>query len=195
LRWSKLLGNAIINGIKYLGDLKLKKITILCVLLIVFSTLFRCSEQCSQSIESSANIRFIAVSNSRVQSTPVFNLTATGIDRPDSFPDSSIYKNAQKSSKIKVPFDPNADRCSYMFFFDSIPERIIHKDTFLFYHSFRDTIHFIYSRKLKLLTPECGFIMEFRIDSVVFTHNGIDSVSVTQPDINTSNEENIKIYI
>jgi hypothetical protein len=123
-----------------------------------------------------------------------FSLTATGINRPDSFPDSSVYKQ-YKNVSIKLPLAPSANSCGFVLFFDSIPEIIIHKDTFYFYNSFTDTIFFQYTGKPKLLSPDCGFIMEFKIENVSHTHHGIDSIFLIQPNINTSNEENLKIFL
>jgi Family of unknown function (DUF6452) len=164
--------------------------------MVLICTLFRCSqnEPCSQSIQTAVNIKFYIAKNSKQANTLKYNLTVGGIDRPDSLPFGLLYYNTKNINPIKLPLSPNGDQCSFVLFFDSIPITIVHKDTIVLYHSFTDTIQFRYSRKLKLLTTECGFIMECHLDSTLLTKNGFDSIYVSQPDINSGNEENIKIF-
>lgn len=163
--------------------------------MIAIFSLVRCSqkEPCSQSIETAVNIKFYPTNKIGETKTLSYNVTAKGFDRPDSL---SIFYNKKNLNPIKLPLSPNVDQCSYVLFFDSIPVTINHKETIVFYHSFTDTIYFKYSRKLKLLTTECGFIMECHLhdSGVTITKNGFDSIYVSQPDISTGNEENIKIF-
>ncbi len=85
---------------------------------------------------------------------------------------------------ISVPVDVNAD--STTFFIDFINDTTKTRET--------DTIAFTYTKKTYLKHQECGFIMEFAIDSVYMTFNHIDSAFWVNSLINKDNERNLEIY-
>jgi len=57
-----------------------------------------------------------------------------------------------------------------------------------------DTIRFVHSNSLSLISRECGYSMFHTIDTVYFTVNEIDSIAVTNKDITLKNIENVAIY-
>jgi len=58
-----------------------------------------------------------------------------------------------------------------------------------------DTIIFLYSRELYLLSMECGFTTYYYIERIDNTSNTIDSVSVVNEKVTTGDDENIQIYL
>ena len=60
--------------------------------------------------------------------------------------------------------------------------------------SLYDTIGFWYTRDLKLLSVECGFINVFSLDSIIATYKTFDSLFIRQAEIDANEEENIKLY-
>jgi hypothetical protein len=180
---------------KYYCRLK-KPITIFSSLFIV-STIYSCvqKEICSQATEPIISIGFYSQKNGEIEDTLLFDLTAKGINRPDTLPDSLPYKNVKNIKNIKLPLAPDKDQCSFILDFDSVPEIIRGTDTTTVYHSFIDTIHFSYSRQLKLLSPECGFTMDLNLKLPIYSRNAIDSIVVVQPNIQAGNEENVKIFL
>ena len=57
-----------------------------------------------------------------------------------------------------------------------------------------DTIRFAHSNYLHLISKECGYSMYHTLDTVYFTTNGIDSISLTNKDITLKNIENVAIF-
>ena len=57
-----------------------------------------------------------------------------------------------------------------------------------------DTIIFYYQREFVLLTPECGFVINYKIDTFINTWNYIDSLELVNDDISTDKDGYIQIY-
>jgi hypothetical protein len=57
-----------------------------------------------------------------------------------------------------------------------------------------DTIEFLYSSSIHLLSKECGYTFFFDLDTVLYSRNIIDSLSIVKKTITTFNEENMHIF-
>jgi predicted nucleic-acid-binding Zn-ribbon protein len=57
-----------------------------------------------------------------------------------------------------------------------------------------DTVTFTYNSYTALLSKECGYTFFFNLDTVIYSKNIIDSISVTKKSITTFNEENMRIF-
>ena len=57
-----------------------------------------------------------------------------------------------------------------------------------------DTITFTYEKNIYLNYRECGFIMDFIIDSIYGTSNNLDSAKIVNKYINEENELNLEIF-
>ena len=57
-----------------------------------------------------------------------------------------------------------------------------------------DTIRFVHSNSLHLISKECGYTMFHTIDTVYFTTNEIDSISLINKDITLRKTENVAIF-
>ncbi len=85
---------------------------------------------------------------------------------------------------INIPVNVNSD--STIFFIDFINDTTKTRET--------DTIAFTYTKNTYLKHSECGFIMDFAIDSIYMTFNHIDSAFWINSFINEDNERNLEIY-
>lgn len=62
--------------------------------------------------------------------------------------------------------------------------------------SLRDTIWFRHSKEMKYISRDCGFTYNFKLDSIWFTDEIVDSVAISNAGVNYSESlENVKIYI
>ena len=57
-----------------------------------------------------------------------------------------------------------------------------------------DTMTYSYTSNVHLISRECGYTYYFTLDSITYTRNNIDSVSIVKKTVTTLNEENIRIY-
>ncbi len=57
-----------------------------------------------------------------------------------------------------------------------------------------DTIAFFHKSNLRLNDLECGFIVDFNIDSILFTTHYIDSILINTNVVNQEYVEHVKIY-
>jgi ABC-type oligopeptide transport system substrate-binding subunit len=57
-----------------------------------------------------------------------------------------------------------------------------------------DTIEFSYNSSIHLISKECGYTFYFDLDTVWYSTNIIDSVSITKKTVTTLNEENMRIF-
>jgi len=99
-------------------------------------------------------------------------VTVQGIGR-----DSLWVKDAILSG-IMLPLSIN-DTTSYLISFDS---QI-------------DKISFIHSSMQKYASMETGFYYEFKLETIDYSHNRIDSIQITDSLITQNWHENIKLYI
>ncbi len=59
---------------------------------------------------------------------------------------------------------------------------------------FKDTIYIYYQREFVFLSPECGFVLNCKIDTVLNTYNYIDSLKIIKDEITTNVQGYIQIY-
>jgi hypothetical protein len=57
-----------------------------------------------------------------------------------------------------------------------------------------DTIHFIHSNFLQLVSKECGYLIYHHVDTLYFTTNAIDSISLINREITPKNIDNVAIF-
>ena len=132
-------------------------------------------ESCEQSTVSVLNAGFYTVVDSLPISASVGNFTVYGIGRADSL----IYDQASSVGSFGLPLSPSCDTTGFV----------------LTMGTETDTIIFLYSRELHLLSLECGFTTYYYIERINNTSNTIDSVSVVNEKVTTGDDENIQIYL
>ena len=57
-----------------------------------------------------------------------------------------------------------------------------------------DTIRFIHSNFLQLISKECGYLIYHNVDTLYFTTNEIDSISLINREITPQNVDNVAIF-
>ena len=139
--------------------------------------LFSCesNESCEQSTVSLLNAGFYTIVDSIPESTKVNDFTVYGIGRADSL----IYDQSNSIGSFVLPLSPSCDTTGFVFNLGA--------ET--------DTIIFLYSRELHLLSMECGFATYYYIERIDNTSNTIDSVIVVNEKVTTGDDENIQIYL
>lgn len=58
-----------------------------------------------------------------------------------------------------------------------------------------DSVTFVHETTQKYASMESGFYYEYKLRSVIFTHNRIDSIKIVDSLVTTKWNENIKLYI
>lgn len=132
-------------------------------------------ESCEQSTVSALNAGFYSILDSIPESTSVDNFTVYGIGREDSL----IYDQASSVGSFVLPLSPSCDTTGFVFTLGAAT----------------DTVTFLYSRELHLLSMECGFVTYYYIERIDNTSNTIDSISVVNKKVTTGDDENIQIYL
>ena len=91
--------------------------------------------------------------------------------------DSILYKDSTLTVLI-LPLSSN-NKSSFRISFDSIS----------------DTITFTHETKMKYASMETGFYNEYKLKSIGFTKNRIDSIQITDSLVTKTWHENIKLYL
>ena len=93
--------------------------------------------------------------------------------------DSLLYNKETSIKSINIPLKKTIEQTDYIVRFNNTT------DTISIFHTNNDRYY---------LSLECGCVVAHSIDEIVSTGHFIDSVSIINRDINTTNAENIQIY-
>lgn len=182
--------------------------------------IFSCTKEnyCASDVVAYLKIGFYTWSEGELVEFTVARFTASGISS-----DSIIYNNARNKKMIELPLSNLSDTCRFAFTYrfdftqidtiwivydtlplaDSIfvldtipPQPVMNIDTTIIRKYQYDTLDVIYSRKMYLISPLCGFGYDYEITEAYSTHYFIDSIRVVNPYVtivNTEDEDNIEI--
>jgi hypothetical protein len=93
--------------------------------------------------------------------------------------DTSMFYKAQKNiTRVMLPLDASKESCSLVLKINNV----------------RDTLTIWYSSHTHLISKECGYTYYHTIDSLHYTKNSIDSLTLKKTTITTLLEENLRIY-
>ena len=150
-------------------------------ILFILSILFfgNCTDdQCNVDTESS--LRFELLVKDATLKTLKY-LDSLAIYSPQ-WTDSIFYKDegVTKTKSLFLMLSPYSDTSELIFTSNTVPLN----DTIIIY-SQRENIY---------LSPECGFITNFLIDTVLFTNNYIDSIEIVTSKITTEENGHIQVY-
>ncbi len=135
---------------------------------------YSCEENtCDEKTKALLQIGFYKNSNKKVVLTSIDSLTVYGMNAMDS----TLYDNKNLAT-LFLPLNQNNDKCSFVF---------NSNDTL-------DTLTFHYSHNIRFISKECGFASIFNITNIDFTKNKFDSISIINRNIDTENEEDLRIY-
>lgn len=93
--------------------------------------------------------------------------------------DSLLYNKETSIKSINIPLKKTIEQTDYIVRFNNTT------DTISIFHTNNDRYY---------ISLECGTVVAHSIDEIVSTGHFIDSVSIINRDINTTNAENIQIY-
>ena len=152
-------------------------------LIVIFSVILAAAgcqyaPKCLEPYDVLLHVRFVTMEGLQEKDTLLDSADIWGIGHEDSI----LTSGKTSFSTINFPLDPNRDSCRFVFR----------------YHNLSDTLLFSYHRKVRLLSYECGFIMEYIILKAGYTRYQIDSIAISDSLVtNTTdkNAENIKIYL
>lgn len=96
------------------------------------------------------------------------------------WPDSIYYSEEKNDSSLSLILSPNSEITEFIFTSETEEQ----KDTLKIYHQ-NETV---------FLSPECGFIVNYKIDTFISTYNIIDSLKLLNGDISSNKDGEIQIY-
>lgn len=139
-------------------------------------------EECYQNRNSLPLAGFYS-SDSESQKISLSKITIFGIGAPG---DSVLHNNAGSLSQTYLPFRIDQEESSYVFRYMSTSG----EDT----EPVADTVSFRYKIVPWFVSSACGAIYRYEMETIVTTHNLIDSVTCPAGEITNQAVENIKIY-
>lgn len=128
---------------------------------------------CDENTKTYLNAGFYKAVSGELQDSVLNNLRifSPGMD-------SLIYDSSGISS-IKLPLDYAASQTQFIMINDSVA----------------DTLVFSYDKEMIFISYQCGFAPEYELLSTEHSSEGIDSVRVINSKIETTDEENLRIYL
>ncbi|MFC2096473.1 DUF6452 family protein [Bacteroidota bacterium] len=144
------------------------------LLLILLAVFYSCTDdQCGSDTEALLQTELIA------------------IDVDDEFIDSLSLYSPEWADSIHYSIEGADNIISFMLSPNSDTTEIIYCSTNA---ALNDTIFIYYQREFIFLTPECGFVTDYFIDTVLYTYNYIDSIEIVTDEITTNADGYIQIY-
>ena len=114
-----------------------------------------------------------------------YNNTTKILQAPDSLTvyglnmeTNKLYNNILKVQPALLPLNASADTCKYIIKINGVA----------------DTLEFRYSSYPHLISKECGYTFYHNIDTVISTTNTIFYIYISNSNVTTVNEENIRIF-
>lgn len=108
------------------------------------------------------------------------DLTVTGEGAPG---DSALYGPSESLSEVYLPFRSTQSSTAYLFSYSLDEETTV-----------TDRIDFTYTSEPQFVSEECGAMFFYRITSLSYTTNIIDSVKIIDSLVTNTNLKRIEIY-
>ncbi len=152
------------------------------IYLFALAFLFACTqtENCTQEKNVLMQVGFYK--KTMDSTTKIYSISALTIDSiwvMGLGTDSLLYNKETSIKSINIPLKKTIEQTDYIVRFNNTT------DTISIFHTNNDRYY---------LSLECGCVVAHSIDEIVSTGHFIDSVSIINRDINTTNAENIQIY-
>jgi Family of unknown function (DUF6452) len=148
------------------------------VVAVCITILFSCNNDiqiCEVPTLVQSGIGFYhAVDSTDITDTLLPQLSIVGIGAAD-----TLY-NQTEAYSVTLPLNQNADSSRFIIFPDTT--------------SIGDTVTLRYNRQPNFLSPGCGFVTFFTIDTVIATTHHIDSAVIENKSITNNYVENVKLY-
>jgi hypothetical protein len=143
------------------------KLKIYFLIIIFFSVLSSCEDASDCNYEANRKVKLAFSTYNEVKKL-YSDTTVSSLDINCSN-DTILYSNASASS-VGLPLSQLSDTSIFYFVFDSIATD-------------KDTVTFISSRKLEMISSNCGFNTRFAIDSVIYSKNNISEIQIVEKNI------------
>ncbi|HYH56492.1 MAG TPA: DUF6452 family protein [Anseongella sp.] len=136
-----------------------------------------CEESaCDTSTRTAIQLKFYSRTTDSIPRDTVIAMDIEGIygiGREDSV----LYEGVSAQS-VTLPLPLEGDSCQFVMEFTE--------------HS--DTLTLVFDRQLRYISRGCGFVTWYTVTEASVTGNEVRSMSILEPSVTTSNEENIKLY-
>lgn len=117
--------------------------------------------------------------------TIILSYTDTTFNAPAMFsldmPANIISYGSRNNSVIGVPFEPTRSHMRYVLQYDTAVATY-------------DTLEYFYTSKDHFISNACGYTSVFRIDSIHFTKNLLDSIAILKREIVSGNDRQVLFY-
>jgi len=151
----------------------LYKYILLTVSLVITAYFVSCTAgSCFEETEAKSKASFYSMATKKAQPPDSISLFGFGMDTL------LIYDKALSQKSAAFP----------LFAADTVRRFILR------INGINDTMEYRYSSSVHLISRECGYTYFFSLDTVIFSRNIIDSVSIIKKTATTANEENIRIF-
>ncbi len=158
-------------------DIVKMKNTGYCILVLVAIHFFSCSDdKCNLETDTLLKTELLVQDQNLNQIKYIDSLSVYS----DEWTDSIHYSKEGSNNSIFFMLSPNSDTT-----------QIIITSTVV---ELNDTIFLYHKRNFVLISPECGFVVNFNIDSLANTRNYIDSVFIRNNEVSTNENGHIQIY-
>jgi hypothetical protein len=160
-------------GLSTTNSVKLKKVFPLVALCFILKFTISCvPESCQENTQSLLNASFYK--QGTIKTNPPDSLTISGLNNGNM----KIYNRLLKAQTIQLPLDPSTDTCGFVIKLNTVT----------------DTLFFIYSSYPHMISKECGFTFYHVLDSYIITGTTVDTILISNKNITTFNNENIRIF-
>lgn len=138
-----------------------------------FLTACEDNQICDENTRSFLNAGLYTVRDGEVQDSVPNNIFVLSLG------DVSLYWDSANISKIPFPLNHETTTTAYLMVADSVA----------------DTIWFNYETDLIFVSYSCGFAPQYTLTSIQHSLNGIDSIKISNDKVESSDEENIRIFL
>ncbi len=148
---------------------------------------------CEEGTNCDASINAVKIKFKKELLKNTKDTTITGFGARGIYPeikDSILYNNDDKFLTTTLPLSKNSDTSVYEFYFYH-PKDTILNTTFKI-----DTVFFVYSRKVELVSSDCGFVIRFDLKSVLLKSNRvIKGITLKKPVIDNLTDPNVEVIL
>jgi hypothetical protein len=154
----------------------MKRLLLIIVLVVGTMILYVCCSSdntCHQNLYVVTEANFYTLKNDTATIVTMDSIWVKGLNN-----DSIIYNNTKSVSSINLPLRKMQDTTVFVVRFNNV----------------YDTLHIVYTNNRQYLSLECGCLVTQTLDSTYSTHHKIKRSKITQPNVGTTEVENLQIY-
>ncbi len=165
----------------------MRRILYFLIIITCISGLFySCTKEnyCANDVVAYLKIGFYTWSDGQHVEKTIERFSARGMSS-----DSLIYNNKSNIKSIELPLSNLSDTSRFIFDFKiEIPP--VEPDTLPTMQEYSDTLDIVYTRKMYLVSPLCGFGYNYEIHKAYASHHYIDSVLILNKYVTIVDKEN-----